>query len=172
MPFFSSVRAASLLVLFVLVFATPTSSDAQATTERKQVISANPFGLLVGWFNAEYERKVSPTGTMGLGGSFLTVDDADYFNVDLFYRYYPGERPMDGWAFGIKAGVTSVTDLASYLGIGFDISHSWLLGPKDGFYVGLGFGLKRLFGTPGDNVDFDVLKIIPTFRIVNIGFAF
>jgi hypothetical protein len=174
MPFPAYIRAASLLALITFVFAAPTASRAQRITSKQQVISANPFGILLGVFNAEYERRVSPTGTAGLGGSFLTDSDLDYFNVDVFYRYYPSERPMDGWAFGIKAGVTSVSDFETYIGIGFDVNRSWLLGKNDGFYAGVGFGLKRLFGTPGEDEDpfGDVLKFIPTFRIVNIGIAF
>jgi hypothetical protein len=109
-----------------------------------------------------------------VGGSFLSSSDDDYFNADVFYRYYPSGRSLEGWAFGIKLGVTKVTDFGSYLGLGFDINHSWLMGRNDNFYVGLGFGLKRLYGTPGEDEDpfDDVLKIIPTFRIVNVGFAF
>ena len=34
-----------------------------------QQISANPFGLLLGFFNAEFERKVSESATLGVGGS-------------------------------------------------------------------------------------------------------
>jgi hypothetical protein len=81
---------------------------------------------------------------------------------------------MDGLAFGVKVGVTNVTDFGSFIGVGFDVNYSWLLGRNDGFYVGLGFGLKRLYGTPDADEDpfDDVLKIIPTFRIVNIGVAF
>ena len=171
---FTSVRAASLFALCLLALSTPVASHAQTAATKKQVISANPFGILLGVFNAEYERRVSDVGTVGLGGSILNESDLDYFNADVFYRYYPSQRPLEGWAFGIKAGITSVSDFDSYLGIGFDLNHSWLLGKNDGFYVGLGFGLKRLFGTPDDDEDpfDDVLKIIPTFRIVNIGFAF
>ena len=35
-------------------------------------------------------------------------------------------------------------------GLGFDVNRSWLLGAQDNFYVGAGFGLKRLYGT-GDS---------------------
>ena len=135
----------------------------------QQVISANPFGLLIELFNAEYERVVTESSTAGLGGSYFTTEGDDYLNADLFWRFYPQGNPLEGWAFGAKAGITSVSGFGTYFGAGFDTNRSWLLGKNNNFYVGVGFGLKRLFGT-GD-ADFG-LKFIPTFRIVNVGFAF
>ena len=133
---------------------------------RQQVISANPFGLLVEFFNVEFERKVSRSTTAGVGGSYFTQDGDDYVNADLFYRYYPAGRPFDGWAFGVKAGLTEA-DGGAHFGVGFDINWSWLPGNQDRFYLGAGFGLKRLFGTG----DADV-TLIPTIRIINVGVAF
>ena len=133
---------------------------------RRQVLSANPFGLLVDFFNAEFERKVSRSTTAGVGGSYFTQDGDDYVNADLFYRYYPAGRPFDGWAFGVKVGLTEA-DGGAHFGVGFDINWSWLPGNQDRFYLGAGFGLKRLFGT----ADAD-LTLIPTIRIINVGVAF
>ncbi len=156
------VLALSLASLF------PATGAAQAPTGHTQVLSANPFGLLLELFNAEYERAVGDESTMGVGGSFLDIDNDTYVNFDAFWRYYPQGRPLDGWAFGAKVGITSVND-GTYAGFGFDVNRSWLMGASNNFYVGIGFGLKRLFGT-GD-ASFDTI-FIPTFRIVNIGFAF
>lgn len=153
----------------ISAFWAPAAFPAEAQEPPRQVISANPFGLLLEFFNAEYERQVSGTGTMGLGGSFLSRDDDEYINADVFYRHYPSGTPMDGWTFGIKVGITSVSDAGTYFGFGFDSNWSWLLGAEEDFYVGLGFGLKRLVGDGSDDVD---LEYIPTFRIINVGFAF
>ena len=73
----------------------------------------------------------------------------------------------------MKVGVTSMDD-RTYPGFGFDANRSWLLGKNDNFYVGLGFGLKRLIGDiPEDGFgEPEGPRIIPTFRIVNVGFAF
>ncbi len=49
------------------------------------------------------------------------------------------------------------------------MNRSWLLGAANGFYVGVGFGLKRLLGASDEAFD---LRFIPTIRLVNIGFAF
>jgi hypothetical protein len=154
-----------------------TAGDAQAQQEPPrygQVISANPFGLLLEWFNAEYERVVGQETTAGFGGSYFTSSNRRYVNADLFYRYYPQGRALEGWTFGVKAGVTSVrredefdpTDKTLF-GFGFDVNRSWLLGARENFYVGVGFGLKRLLGAEEND-----LQYLPTFRIVNIGLAF
>jgi hypothetical protein len=150
--------------------------------EYQNVISANPFGLLLEFFNAEYERKVGQTTSAGIGGSFFSDseddDDFRYINGDVFFRYYPQGEVFNGWAFGAKVGLTSVRenlawadsrDAGTFFGFGFDVNRSWLLGANDNFYVGLGLGLKRLFGTSGEAFD---LQYVPTFRIVNVGFAF
>jgi hypothetical protein len=160
--------------------AIPLSAQAQEPQlQYKNVISANPFGLLLELFNAEYERVIGESSTIGFGGSTFNADavgdfeeetaDDRYLNADVFYRFYPSGRPLDGWAFGVKAGITSVTDAGTYAGFGFDVNRSWLLGKRENFYVGIGFGLKRLLGTDDEEIG---MTYIPTFRIVNVGFAF
>lgn len=165
-----------ILLSFGLLLATVLPVHAQEPVPHKNVISANPFGLLLEFFNAEYERAVGESSTIGIGGSTFSTEDDEllgderYINADVFYRFYPSGRPLDGWAFGAKVGVTDVTDAGTYAGFGFDVNRSWLLGKRDNFYVGIGFGLKRLIGVDDvDNVD---LEFIPTFRIINVGIAF
>ena len=86
----------------------------------------------------------------------------------MFWRFYPSSDPLNGWAFGAKVGLTEVND-GTFFGYGFDVNRSWLLGEEENFYVGVGFGLKRLLGTSEEDSD---LNIIPTIRIVNIGIVF
>ena len=97
----------------------------------------------------------------------MESDDDDYVNGDVFVRFYPSGHALDGWTFGVKAGPTSV-DSHTYFGFGFDANWSWMLGRRDNFYVGAGFGLKRLFGT-GDSGH---QEYVPTIRVINIGVAF
>jgi hypothetical protein len=134
-----------------------------------QVVSANPFGLLLEFFNAEYERVVTPSSAVGFGGSTIKWDNRRYTNADVFWRFYPSGVPFDGWAFGAKVGITGISDASNYFGFGFDVNRSWLLGASNNFYVGVGFGLKRLVGA--SEVD-NAPAVIPTVRIVNVGFAF
>jgi hypothetical protein len=160
----------SVMRVFVVVSALVLAAEPAAAQEtpRQNVISANPFGLLLELFNAEYERVVGESSTAGVGGSTFFGDVDDYINADVFFRFYPSARPLEGWAFGVKAGVTSVTDVGTYAGVGFDVNHSWVLGKRDNFYVGVGVGMKRLFGG-GDELG---LEFIPTIRIINVGIAF
>jgi hypothetical protein len=166
------------LPILVLGFATASAEPARAQEpipNYQQVISANPFGLLLEFFNAEYERALGESSTGGFGGSTFSSSGEHYVNADVFYRYYPGEGAFRGWAFGGKAGITHVSDSGTYFGFGFDVNHSWLMGRKENFYVGVGFGLKRLFGLDDNALDEDgdeLLDFIPTIRIVNVGFAF
>jgi hypothetical protein len=69
-----------------------------------------------------------------------------------------------------SVGITDVADAGTYAGFGFDVNRSWLLGKRDNFYVGVGFGLKRLLGV--DDADAVDLEFVPTIRIINVGFAF
>lgn len=198
-----SLVAAVAILIFGLS-GSPLNAQQSIDPGKLNVVSANPFGLLLKFFNAEYERVISRTSTIGFGGSTIStesemwddppiigtdeygypiydhsydvsprVENHRYVNFDVFWRFYPGSdrtRTYDapvGWAFGAKIGVTAV-DGGTYLGYGFDLNRSFVLGPNDNFYVGLGFGLKRLVGAPQD----DLLELIPTIRIANVGFMF
>lgn len=140
-----------------------------APSSYQQVISANPFGLLLDLFNAEYERIVTESSTAGLGGSAYFRTEDDYVNADVFWRYYPQGDTLDGLALGAKVGVTKVGDEGTFFGAGFDVNYSWLLGRSDNFYLGLGLGLKRMYVSTDASFD---LRYIPTFRIVNVGYVF
>lgn len=161
----------SVCVWLVLLVGTVPSVQAQDmdTLPHQQVVSANPFGLLFDLFNAEYERVVTPSSTAGVGGSAYFRSEDDYVNADVFWRYYPQGTPLSGWMFGVKAGVTSVGDEGTYLGAGFDVNRSWVLGRSDNFYIGIGLGLKRMYVSTDASFD---LKYIPTLRIINVGYAF
>ena len=164
----SSSFVVSLAILILGLSGLPLAAQQREDVQPRNVISANPFGLLLEVFNAEYERVISGTSTVGFGGSTLSADDERYVNADVFWRFYPSGNPLVGWAFGAKLGITSVND-QTHLGYGFDLNRSWLLGPEKNFYVGLGFGLKRLIGTTDED---DLIPVIPTIRIANVGFIF
>ncbi len=243
--------SSSVLALTILVFGLsgPSLGAQQADDfQPRNVISANPIGLLINTFNGEYERVISPTTTIGFGGSTSKYEeqtaiwpdpgpepqapltgatdpygqpirdwndpaylqamdewwdrnepvfkyaDIQYVNFDVFFRYYPGSSrtrtynaPI-GWSFGIKAGLTSVDGAGvgdgTYVGYGFDANRSWVLGPNENFYIGLGFGLKRLVGVPKVDTDWGresaLAGKIPwiggdlysTIRVINVGFVF
>lgn len=137
-----------------------------------QVLSANPFLLLWEWANVEYEQRVSPTGSLGLAGSTVSFDDGDvtYTSLNGFYRHYPSGA-LTGFYIGGRLGVHRGTNRDSeghVYGFGVDIGYTWLLGEKRNFFIGLGIGATRFFG--GD-LDADRV-VLPTIRLMNVGFAF
>jgi len=200
----SSSFVVSLAILIFGLSGLPLTAQQREDFQPRNVISANPFGLLFELFNAEYERVISRTSSIGFGGSTIKnetygeppiigtdeygypiydyetpVETHQYVNFDVFWRFYPGSNrtrtynaPV-GWAFGAKMGITAV-DGGTYFGYGVDLNRSFVLGPDDNFYVGLGFGLKRLLGAPQDEAGEPILglSLIPTIRIVNVGFIF
>ena len=159
----------------------------------KQVLTTDPLGVLYNFFNVDYERKVAPATTVGVTAAH--VGALDYSNVALFARWYPQRAALDGFFIGARAGAyrletyeykyTTVTDpngrtYSTYPsaprkrqhimpGVGIDLGYNWLLGPKQNFSVGLGFGVTRLLGN-GD--EFDFTMAVPNMKLVSIGFAF
>ena len=161
----------ALFVFGLMGLCSATQADAQSlpSEAKTQVVSANPFGLLLNLFNVEYERVIGESTTAGIGGSTYSGSSDNYINTDVFWRYYPSGNPLNGWAFGVKAGLTKVGDEGTFFGAGFDVNHSWVLGKNDNFYAGLGFGLKRIYVSKDASFD---LEFVPTFRIINIGYVF
>ena len=135
-----------------------------------QVLSTGPYGLLMQWYNAEYEVRASDSLTAGAGASRLAWASGDdrsrpYVNGDVFVRYYPTGTAFNGPSFGLKAGLTRLPGSGTFPGIGFEVNQSLMF--NEHFYASLGVGLKRLLRDGGA---FDV-RYIPTFRF-NVGVGF
>lgn len=154
----------------------PAPVAASGTTTANHVVSANPFGLLLELFNAEYELRSGRQHSFAIGGSTAQADsnytDANgnttrerYVNGDVIVRFYPGGRVFQGASFGLKAGLTSFPGEESHFGYGFDMNYSWV---KNNFYFGAGGGLKKLVGV--DDALY-ALEYIPTLRL-NVGIGF
>jgi hypothetical protein len=172
------------LILVLVGGILPSKAQAQETGSKtpvaqNQVISANPFLLLWEWANVEYERKISPTGTVGVAGSWVSLDDGHetYKSLNGFYRYYPQGAALTGFYLGGRLGFFGVSDDddadaadgdGHAFGFGIDVGYSWLMGANRNFYLGIGIGATRLFA--GDLDDDSVT--LPTIRLLNVGFAF
>ena len=170
----------TLLVLAVLTsFATPAAAQGgggffgPGTTygEPTQVLSANPFGLVMDFYNAEYELKVAEAVTAGVGASrrgwivFGESQEKPRLNSDLFVRYYPGGNAFNGLAIGVKVGATRMPRDGTFPGIGFDLNHSYAI--TDHAVLSSGIGMKRLIGRD----TYAGLTTITTLRL-NIGLGF
>jgi hypothetical protein len=167
------VGVAGLLMLVDPGSVAAQDEGTKVPVRQNQVLSTNPFLLLGEWANLEYERKVSPTTTMGIGGSLVSFDDGDdrYQSLVGLVRHYPQGAPLTGFYFGGRLGVHAVSsddDDGHAYGLGVDVGYSWLLGAERNFYIGLGIGATRLFG--GDMPDARV--VIPSIRLLNVGFSF
>ncbi|MBT8396130.1 MAG: DUF3575 domain-containing protein [Gemmatimonadetes bacterium] len=175
------MRVATTVLFFLAcltIGAFPGKAQAQeegtrAPVPHNQVVSANPFLILFEWFNGEYERKISPTTTLGVGASRLSLDDGDesYTGLNGFLRYYPQGAALSGFSFGGRLGFHNVSEDdedGEAFALGVDLGYSWLLGSKRNFYIGLGIGATRLFGGDIDGGR----VVIPSIRLINLGFAF
>ncbi|MFW6199123.1 MAG: hypothetical protein ACOC8K_00995 [Gemmatimonadota bacterium] len=166
------VGLAVLVALAVLAQA-PGSAEAQEAPPHDDVLSANPFLVLFEWFNVEWEHRVRPTSTVGLGGTSVSFDDdGEYLNLSGFFRYYPQERAPDGFFVGPRLGLYRLSDSQNASqtvgGFGFEIGYTWLLGSNESFALSLGGGATRVFGVDEVNVE----SVVPVVRLVNLGWAF
>jgi hypothetical protein len=155
---------------------------------KQNLISIQPIGVILGVYAGEYERALSPTMTFGVGGTtWAGLDDEDFeaWSAEAKFRYYPEARPFQGFAFGTAVGFARVeeqhcdfapggevctTEATTAPSFAFMIDYNWLLGPTDGFFVGLGLGAKRVF-TDDDDEAFDFPNAYPTARL-SVGIAF
>jgi len=170
-------------LLAILIGSVPTSSPVAAADAEydgpRFVISTNPLTDLFTWYNAEFEMRIAPRGSVGLAGSFLSFNDGNdkYMGLDGFYRFYPQAMAPEGFFFGGRLGINHVSveddfdgeeESANVFGVGIDIGYTWLMGSSKSFALSLGIGAVRLFGGDLEDVAFT----IPTLRLVNIGVAF
>ena len=173
---------------FVLcLFASPSGGFAQATqvpVDHQQAITGNPLLGLTGFVVLEYERKVSPSTTLGVVGAAYNFEAERYRTARTLFRYYPQGAALSGFYVGMQSGIYRFDDRYTWnrrtgtsqdefdgwdsaLGVGFDSGYNWLLGADRQFSIGLGFGLTRLFGR-----DVGQSEYMPTARFINVGVAF
>jgi hypothetical protein len=171
-----TLSAALFLVLLPAAAFAQTAAPAP-TDACSQVLSANPFGFVVKWFNVEYERKVAPAVT--LGGSASHFGELDQSDGIVMVRWYPQQTALDGFYLGARAGAfgfkTYAYDLRSYrerdtvvAGAGIEIGYNWLLGPRQNVSVGTGFAMTRIASGSGS---YSVPSVLPGVRL-NVGIAF
>lgn len=152
---------------------------------RTTVISVQPLGTMIDVYAGEIEHALTPSWTLGVGGSNWNPDFGGigfaYTSVDVKLRYYPEQHALRGFSFGGQGGYSRITTRNSFTddgstdrnsmggpSIGFALDYSWLLGPSQSFYIGLGAGAKKVFASSNDgNAKFRY----PTARI-SVGMAF
>jgi hypothetical protein len=172
-----------LIAVAFVVFASPAAAQVSGTltpTDHKNSISTAPISDIMGFVNAEYQRKINETATFGISAGTFELDNDDFANAMVFGRYYPQGAALTGFFVGGRAGVHRVTEYSfdhvnragrsvrrARPAIGIDVGYDWLLGTQRRFYIGLGAGGVRLLGGK-DSYNLDAY---PTARL-NVGFAF
>lgn len=171
-------------LLLALLAATPSTATAQGGLARMllapastagnptQVFSANPVGLVMDFYNFEYELRVADAVTAGGGAShrgWYLFGEAEKprLNGDVFVRYYPGGRAFNGLALGLKVGATRLPRDGTLPGLGFDVNHSYAV--SDHVVVSTGLGMKRLFGR--EPRPYAGAPVVTTLRF-NVGIGF
>jgi hypothetical protein len=170
---FVPALALTLALMSATSVSAQTQEPARDPADHQQIISANPFGLMFEWFNAEYERRIGPATTLGGSVSWFSLDsgDMDYVNGNMIFRYYPSGRALSGFFLGGRGGVFRVSDAVDsgvFFGAGFEIGYNWLLGARRNVGISLGVGATRLFGGRLSGASLT----IPTVRLLNLGVAF
>ena len=191
-----TVLAAAVLFPAAVIAQT---NATKAPVDHNQVVSTNPFGAIVQWYNGEYERKISPTTTVGASASHFV--EGELSTATALARWYPQRAALDGFYLGARAGAYRVkTQEYEYHAppprpanptgqtnppyptsptyrerttvapaVGLEIGYNWLLGPNQNVSVGIGVGVTRTFGNGRSH---ELPPVLPSVRLVNIGYAF
>lgn len=181
-----------LFALALACLAAPAAAQdtgTRAPVDRTQTISTSPIADILGFINAEYQRKVTGAATVGMSAGRIDFDDDEYTNVMLFGRYYPQGAALTGFFMGGRIGMHHIgyetyeftppapasfpqppivrRESESRAAFGVDVGYDWLLGAKRNVHIGVGAGGMRILGRGDD--DFEIA--FPTARL-NVGFAF
>ena len=160
-----------LLYAVFFVAATPFTVYAQATLSpagHEHKISTNPFGLMIEWFNAEYERGLADATSVSLSASRMKTFDGNITRATAILRYYPQGGALNGVYLGARTGYIDISDDSDGFVAGFEIGRAWLFGPRQNVSFSIGAGLDRyLSKTPRHSPN-----VIPVLRLLNVGVAF
>ena len=163
-------------VLALLALAAPQAA-AQAPV-RRNLLSLNPLGIPFEYVSGEYEHMISGLASFGLQGSFLSVNEGSYSTIEAKVRFYPNEEWPKGFAIGLAAGVTRLSEDRYNSGTNRDeretetlptmaviVDYNWILGKAQRVIVGTGVGAKRLIGASSDFIDVNTAYPTARFQI-------
>jgi hypothetical protein len=147
------VLAVSLAVA-TATSATRVAAQSPAPSTQRNILTINPLGIPFEYFSAEFERALSGASSLGLTGSYVSIEDVTYSTIEGKYRFYPNEEGPKGFSVGLAAGITRVsedddfgpTESESLPTLGVIVDYNWMLGKTKRFVVGAGLGAKRIFG--------------------------
>lgn len=158
----------------------------------RAIIGLNPLGIPFDIGAFEVEGVVLPGISLGAAGSYSSLSDDQgngegdprWASGDVKVRYYPGEVALRGFSVGLGLGVTSYSEkrnvgtpavlrreslTAPTISVLAD--YNFLLGARQRFVVGTGFGAKRLLASEEDRRRTDAPRAYAFVRFV-LGIAF
>lgn len=165
----------------------PLSAQTDDAVGPPNVISANPFLPLFGYFSGEFEHRIKNNVSFAVAGSHTKFDNRNYTSADAKLRLYPSEKALEG--FGIAAGLgfgsikrenvyfydcvancPLTTRTISSPTFMIEVGYQWLLGRSRATALTAGFGAKRYLG--GRDADYvNIERVTPMGRL-SIGYAF
>ena len=181
--FIAALAVSSLSPLAALEAQRPpldAAAEREPLASPRNVLAASPILAMLGFFTAEYERSITPTASVAVGGSTSAIGPFSYRSADARVRVYPAARPFEGLSVGASAGAIGVasstvprgSDGFSTRGIavGTEASYGWLVGRRRNFALAVGGGFKRIVRLGGHDVS-GLQLTLPTVR-ASFGIAF
>ena len=119
-------------------------------------MSVQPLWAVMRWrYQAEVERVLSPTTTLGFAAShWINAVETDFdsrTSGDVKLRYYPRGSAPEGFSVGAGAGFVRINDERADrdysdtgYGMGFFLDYAWLFAPARRYYAAVGLGAKLL----------------------------
>jgi hypothetical protein len=169
--------------LLAAIVALPVATATAQTAAPRNVVSIQPLSAVMTVYSGEFERAVGKAASWGVGATYWNAgdsgDEVTYSSGDFKLRYYPSGAALQGFAFGLSAGYSSVSGKSS-TGVdesaggpsaGILLEYQWLMGTKRNFALGLGAGAKMLMVSEDDVSSSNFTARYPTAR-VSVGYAF
>jgi len=160
----------------------PSASASGLNLQHKQDITINPLSMIFGLFSAEYERRITPSGSWAVGVSHWGLSVASYKfssnGVNGAYRFWPGAHALEGFYIGPIAAIdiakATVTEpitgqtgsaSASLVSVGGLVGYQWVW--DGGFLLDLAIGVQDIFGTLEGKAGGTTVKV----DVTGVGFA-
>jgi hypothetical protein len=151
-----------------------------SSESRSRVFSINPLGIPFEIVSVELEAALHDAFTLAGNFSYFSPDEFTRSSFEVKGRLYPNEQAPRAFSVGIGLGAVNTRENIGSDGlvtkqdkthpsIGVYVDYNWLLGKSDRFFVGSGFGAKRILG---ESDDFDEAPFVYGTARFLIGVAF
>ena len=153
---------------------------AAAAESRSRVFAINPLGIPFEIVSVEFEAALHDAFTLAGNFSYFSPDDYTRSSFEVKGRLYPNEQAPRAFSVGLGLGMVNTRENVvrneaevkqdeTHPSIGVYVDYNWLLGKRNRFFVGAGFGAKRILG---ESDDFDDAPFVYGTARFLIGVAF